>query len=121
FPGGRIGELPRFPWLMGKVALSDPVPGFVRVAPFRPSIEPLPDEVVESSECLATDDMAVIVLPPPPHGVYGVDELGRGVSRGLLTESFDPRLECLEAGLAGRNLQLAQSAAGALVFAERLP
>jgi hypothetical protein len=117
FPGGRVGKPPGFPWLMGKVALSDPVPGFVRVAPFRPPIEPLPDEVVEGDECLATADIAVIVRPPAPHGVQCLDELGRGVSRGLLTESFDPRLECLEADLAGGTRELAQLAVGSLIFA----
>jgi hypothetical protein len=121
FPGGWIGEPPGFPRLMGKVALRYPVPGFVRVAQLRPPIEPSPDDVVEGGECLATDDMAVIVRPPPQHGGQGIDELGRGVSRGLLTESFDPRLECLEADLAGRNLALAQLAVGSRIFAERLP
>jgi hypothetical protein len=43
------------------------------------------------------------------------------VSRGLLTESGDPCLECLDADLAGRHLALAQWAVGALRLASRLP
>jgi hypothetical protein len=120
-PGVWISEPPGFPRLVGKVALGDPVPGFVRVALLGPPIEPSPHEVVEGSECLTTDDMAVLVRPPSQYGVQGIDELGWGVSRGLLAESFDPRFECLEADLAGRNLELAQLAVGSLIFAQRLP
>jgi hypothetical protein len=121
FPGGWIGEPPGFPRLLGKVALGYPVPGLVRVAQLRPPIEPAPDEVVESGAGLAADDVAAIVRPPPQHGVQGRDALGRGVSRGLLTARFDPRLECLEADPAGCTLELAQWAVGSLLLAARLP
>ena len=44
---------------MGKVALNDPVSGFVRVALLRPPIEPSPHEVVEGGERLPTNDVAI--------------------------------------------------------------
>ena len=115
--GDRIGEPPGFPWLMGKVALYDPAPGFVRVVSFGPSIEPSPHEGVELGKRLATDAMAVIVRPAPQDGVQGVDEPCRGTPRGLLTEGFDPGGECLETDLARRDLQLGRFAVGPLIFA----
>jgi hypothetical protein len=120
FSGGWIGEPPGLPRLMGKVTRCYPAPGFVRVAPFGPPREPPPYKIVELGERLATDNRAVLVRPPAQHGVEGRDELGRSVPRGLLTEGFDPRLECLEAGLAGRHLERARLAMGSLRFAQRL-
>jgi len=117
FPGGWIGESPGFPWLMGKVALNDPAPGFVREAPSGPPIEPSPDEVVEGGERLTTDDVAVIVRPPAQHGVERIDALSRGTSRGSLTKGFDPRFERPETGVARRNLELARLAVGSLTCA----
>jgi hypothetical protein len=61
----RIGETPGFPHLMGEIALGDPAPGFVRVAPSGPPIEPSPDEVVKFGEHLATNPMTVLVCPTP--------------------------------------------------------
>jgi hypothetical protein len=121
FPGGWIGEPPGGPRLMGNVARSDPVPGVVRVAPLGPPLEPSPDDVVAGGACLATEDMAVIVRPPPQPGGQGRDARGRGGSRGWLTASVDPRLEGLEADRAGRHLERAQLAVGSRRGASRLP
>ncbi len=74
--GSRIGKPPRFSRAMGKVAISDPAPGFVRVPALGPAIHPLPDKIVELGEGLATDDVAMIVRPTPQEGVLlGVDFL----------------------------------------------
>jgi hypothetical protein len=119
--GGWSGEPPGCPRLLGKVAIHDPVPGCVRVALLRPPIEPSPHEVVEGSERLPAHDMAMIVRPPPQHGVQDSDERGRGGPCGVRTKSFDPRLEGLEADRAGRHLELAPLAVGSLLVAARLP
>ena len=85
----RIGEPPGFPHLMGEVALGDPAPGFVRVAPSGPPLEPSPDDVGEFGERLATNHMTMRVGPTPQNGVEGIDERCRGTPRGSLTEGFD--------------------------------
>jgi hypothetical protein len=121
FSGHRIREPPGFPRVLGKVASDAPAPGWVRVASLGPSRAPPPENVGERGERRATADMAVLVRPPPPPGVEGLEALGRGMPRGLLTKRFDPRLEGLEADRAGRNRQRAQLAVGSRIVAARLP
>jgi len=120
-PGGWSGAPPGFPRSMGQVALRDPGPGGVGVAPLRPSLAPSPDAGVEGGAWLAPDDLAVIVRPPPHHGGQGLEAWGRGVSRGVLTERCDPRLEGLEADRAGRHRERAPLAVGSRIWASRRP
>jgi hypothetical protein len=115
FSGNRISEPLGFPRGPGKVASYAPAPSFVRVASFGPSRAPPPYKIVELGKRRATDDMAVIARPPAQHGVEDIDELCGGRSRGSLTEGFDPRFERLEAGVAGRHLELAELAVGPLI------
>jgi len=61
--GVWIGEPPRLPPIMGKVASGDPASGFVRVAQFGPSEQPPPNEAIDLGEGGATDHVAVIVRP----------------------------------------------------------
>src|SRR5215471_17452610 len=83
---GRISEPPRFSLVMGKVAVSDPASGLVRVPALGPAIYPLPDKIVELGEGLAPDSVAMIIRPPPQDRGEGIDELrGRG-TLSLLTE-----------------------------------
>ena len=63
--GVWIGEPPRLPPMMGKVASGDPASGLVRVAPFGPAEQPPPYEAIELGEGGATDHVAVIVRPAP--------------------------------------------------------
>ena len=65
FTSRWISKAPCVPWLMGKVARSDPAPGFVWVAEFGPAIQPSPDEAIELRKRLATDDVAMVVRPTP--------------------------------------------------------
>jgi hypothetical protein len=61
--GVWIGEPPRLPPIMGKVASGDPASGLVRVAQFGPSEQPPPHEAIELGGGGATDHVAVIVRP----------------------------------------------------------
>ena len=61
--GVWIGEPPRLPPMMGKVASGDPASGFVRVAQCGPSEQPPPNEAIELGEDGATDHVAVRVRP----------------------------------------------------------
>src|SRR5712692_4577669 len=118
---GRIGKPPRLSFIVGKVAVGNPAPGFVRVTALGPAIHPLPDKGVQLGEGLATDHIAMIVRPAPEHGVEGIDErLWRGAP-GLLTKGPDLVLEGLEASLAGSNLQLGWRPVRPLGFAYGLP
>ena len=116
-----ISQAPGFAQLMGKVALGDPAPGFVRVAELGPAIEPSPDEAVELRTRFATDDVAVVVRPAPEDGVESSDELGRCGTGGLVTEGFDLRCDGVPTGLTRRNLQLGRLAIRSGIFAYGLP
>lgn len=121
FTGVGIGKAPGSPLAMGKIAFGDPAPGLIRVTVFGPSIQPAPDVAVEPTECLATDDMAVIIRPASEYGVEPIDELfGRG-ARGLLTKGLDLGFHGLQTGLAGGDLKLGRLAMRPGIFTDRLP
>ena len=61
--GVWVGEPPRLPLVMRKVASGDPASGFVRVAQFGPTAQPPPYEALELGEGGATDHVAVVVRP----------------------------------------------------------
>ena len=121
FASRWISQAPGLARLMGKGALGDPAPGFVRVAELGPAIEPSPDEAVEVRKRFATDAVAVVVRPAPQDGVERSDEVGRCGTGGLVTEGFDLRCDGVHTGLTRRNLQLGRFAIRSGIFADGLP
>ena len=97
----RRGEPPGFPRLRGAIARGAPPPSCVRVAPSGPPREPSPDAVGTGGARRAPQPRAVLGGPPPSHGVQGLEALGRGVARGVLTAGVAPRRAGPAAGLAG--------------------
>src|SRR5262245_41206194 len=53
--GGWIGETPTLARVVGKVAVSDPAPGFVGVASLSPPEQPPPHEAVQPEKGLAAE------------------------------------------------------------------
>jgi len=119
--GCRISKAPRCTRLMGKRALGDPAPRFVRMAEFGPSIESSPDETVEMRTRRTTDAVPMIVGPSSEERIQRIDELGRGGPGGAATERFDFGRDGLHTSLAGCNLELGRFAVGADMFTDRLP
>lgn len=105
-PGGRVGKAPGLPRAVGERARSEPVTGFVGVTECGPSIEASPDAVVTCRTRRAPDDVAVGVRPSPYHGGEGSDAVCRRGTRSVFTEALDLAFDGVEAGLAGRHLQL---------------
>src|SRR5713101_3489651 len=121
FTSRWISKAPGLAPLMGKGALGDPAPGFVRVAELGPAIEPSPDEAVAVRNRVATDAVAVGVRPAPPDGVERSDEVGRCGTGGLVTEGFDLRCDGVHPGLTRRHLQLGRCAIRSGRCADGLP
>ena len=101
FAGGRSGEVPTLPRLVGQVALRAPAPGLVGVAPRGPTEQPPPHQAVEPEKGLAAEGVARVVGPASQDGVEPSEERFRGGPRGLLAEGADLGLEGVEAGRAG--------------------
>ena len=100
--GRWISKAPCFAPLMGKVALDAPASRFMRVAEFGPAIEPSPDETVPLGKRLAPAEVAVVVRPAPEARVECLDEVGRCLPGGLVTEGFDLRCDGLHPGLTNQ-------------------
>ena len=62
---GRVGEPPCLPWATREVARCYPPAGFMGVAVSRPSLHQLPNIIIQLGEGLGTDDVPMVIRPPP--------------------------------------------------------
>jgi hypothetical protein len=118
--GGRIGEPPSLSLAMGKVAVSDPAPGLVRVAQLGSAEQPPPHETVPPEKGLAAEGVAMVVGPAPQQRVEPLDARCRGSTHGSLAQGADLVLNGLEASRAGFDVQLGWLAITPVMFAPGL-
>jgi hypothetical protein len=120
-PARWIGEPPGFARLMGERTVGDPTAGFIRVPLLGPSIQPPPDKTVSFGEGFGTQNVSMVICPPPQHGVETLDEPGRGGTDSLLTQGLHLRFDALETAFAGCYLQLGRCPITACMLTQGLP